>query len=442
MPSSMSELFQPLRMMMELDERERRIASTRMDQIRKAREAEDKRINSMLDMFWKAATDENTPKALFENIQGMAQQLTRNMTKEQMASFDAVVSRGLFSKTDRLSDEFRRIYGNRPSANFESVNIENLGQFAEAKVSQVEWDYKHRAYLAGGKDKLGEGSAPSLIPITQLEDKEGNPHNIFAYRDGATGLVRTINTKTDVPGELYNKAKKDGFGPSMMSKTNFIPFNAKEPKLVTIGDQQHMMFTGVRLTDSQSETRLIPVGEVADKSKTKPIQPPSSALDTVAWIDAVTRGGLDADKAGKYIGWVKKAQAMENIAIKKDQWTADNLPSLGSDYGKSLVVMQRDFNLSHPGWAIAPTRVGDKEPTGIPLLELFSDNYYAEDAEWTLFPSDGERALLFKDEEGKSKPRMFHYKESLGDEKNIWFDYYGRRISKYSGLEPGTLVEN
>lgn len=442
--TSMNELFAPIRMKMDIAHERRTQEKFYADQARLRAEAENKQNNQMIDMFWKAATDEGTPRALFENIQGMAKELTQTMTPQQRASFSAVVARGFFSKHERLSDEYQRIKGPRPQVNFESITGENIQQYAEAKVSQVEYDYGHRAYLAGGKDKLGEDAIPGLVPAGSFMDKDDKRHDIYAFKNPATGLVGTIDTQTDIPGDMLNAAKKQGFGPTMMAQWNFIPFKGETSRLVTMGDTQYMMHTGVKLSTGEPHSIKIPVGPATEASQTRPIQPPSQALDIVNWMENGTAGGLDAEDAGKYQGWVKQAQALEDIPIPKGEFetfkapdgsTVEGMPKLGTMYATEMIRVQRKFQLSHPGWAVAPTRIGHREAGGIWPMEMFVDNYYAENAEWNLFPSDGERALL-----RDGKPNVYHYKERLGEERHVWFDHYGRRLYDYTGKVPGTEV--
>ena len=421
---NVSQFLTPLKQQMKLNAQER---TNRI-------EYENKQNNQMIDMLWKAATDDGTPKALFENIQGMAKELTRTMSPQQRTSLSAVVARGLFSKQDRMSNEYQRIKGPRPGLNFETITMENFQQYAEGRVAQVEWDYGHKAYLAGGKEKLGAEATPELIPAGSFMDKEDKRHDIYAFKNSSTGQVHTLDTQTDIPGDMLAEAKKQGFGPTMIAKWNFIPFKGETSRLITLGDTQYMMHTGVKLSTGEPHSIKIPVGPATEASQRKPIQPPGQALDTINWIENVTNGGVDIEKAGKYQGWVAQAKALQKIPVPKEQYLGD-MPDLGSDYGSAMIAFQRKFQRSHTGWAIAPITIGHKEAGGMWPTESLVTNYYAENAGWALFPSDGERPLLID-----GKRTTFHYKERLGKEYHVWHDYYGKRLYEYTGVLPGTEV--
>ena len=429
MTVSINELLTPLRFKMDVEANARATQAFILNQVRLAREAEDKRNNQMLEMFWKIASDEGTPRALFENMRSLAHQFVGTMSPQQKATLKAITVRGLFSKSERLGDEYRRIMGKRPEITVEPTQ-ENLQEYAEQKVKQVTWDYGYRAYQAGGKENLPEGSAPSLIPIATETDKEGKLHHIFAYKNPATGLVGMINTQTDVPGDLFSKAKSAGFGPTMMGKYDFIPYDYNKGMVVTRGDKKFKVFSGVSLTTGQPKQLEIPLGDAAasgGKRTGKAIN--ANVPKILGWMNSFERGELpDPTKAGAYASWLYRAQDLKDIKID-----SEGLPKPNSEYMKQLRSMQLDWLANFPGTIPVP-RLVKAEKAGPWPIELFTSGYYSDQAEWYPLQVDGVRVVNIN-----GKPTPLWYKENVdGVGKHIWYNAYGQPIDWLFGTPPGS----
>ncbi|RLF67049.1 MAG: hypothetical protein DRN30_00895 [Thermoplasmata archaeon] len=430
---NVSQFLAPLKHQMTLDAQERRRQVETFNERAKQKVAfENQQNNQMIDMLWKAATDEGTPRALFENIRDMAKKLTQTMTPQQKTSMRAVVVRGLFSERDKKLDEFERLPGQRPRANFESITLENIQQVAEVRIGQVEYDYRQKVYLAGGKENLSEDSTPSLIPLATLEDKDGTPYNFFGYKDAATGLVRTINSKTDIPGDLFNKAKKAGFGPTMMAAKDFIPFDFSKGQMVTKGEDKVMVYPGISLTTGQAKMLELPMGDAASSGTQRTgTGLNANASKTLNWMNAFDGGAIDdPNKAGAYSDWVTRAKELSEIKIPKE-----GRPAPGSEYMINLRQVQTDWITHFPG-SIPVPRTTKIESAGPWPLEAFFSGYYSKESQWNPLQVDGLRPILIN---GKRKD--FWYKDKInGIGEHIWYNIYGEPLQKLIGNAPGTNI--
>jgi len=409
-----------------------------LDQIAlKERQAEDKRNNDLLGTLWKTATDEGTPPEVFQYFQKFADSYKTTMSPQQQTALDVTIARGLYSKEDRMVDEFQRIKGKRPQLPPEfELTPSTLQQGAEFKVAQTEYDYSLRAYLAGGKDKLSEDSAPSLVPVGTLGEGE-EMRNIYAFRNEATGQVQTIDTRADIPGELYQAAKKGGFGPTMMERYDLIPFNP-QGKVMIIGDKQYQVFSGVKLTDGTTNVIKIPLGErpSSQEGKTGRMpQPPQSARNIITLLQDQSDGEVDEKRAGAYYSWLREAKELDKISVKKED-LIEGFPKLGSDYGTTMVGFERKFNLQHPGWVVAPI-YQKTEQKGFDFWLLDKASVYLQDPKWIMFPGQGERDFFING----VRQRAWYSEEIPGVGKHIWYNHFGQQLKDYDGVAPGTNVE-
>jgi len=435
MPIRLDDLLAPLKLKMQLDDRQQEVKARQAEMFYKRVEFENKQNNKMLDLLWKAATNEGTPKAVFDNIRGMAENYTQTMTNQQKLMLDTTVTRGLFSRTDRLSDEFDRIYGKRPQVMTEELNQANFTEYAEQKVSQVEWDYSKRAYLAGGKDKLPEASAPQLIPIGSFSGEEGKVSDIYAYRNSVTGLVQTLDTSKDIPADLFNKAKKDGFGPTMMADNDFIPFDFAKSQVVTEGDKKLRVIHGISLKDGNSKILKLPLGDVADsgsRSTGKAISP--NAVKVINWMNGAESGVVeDKSKAGAYSNWLERAEKLKTIEIEK----RGERPAPGSNYMRELKQLQLDWNTQFPGTIPVP-RITEVEATGLWPFEYFTAGYYSESAQWNPLQVDGQRQIVIG-----NKPVTLWYKDNVDNVgEHVWYNAYGEPLDQLFGLAPNSVVNS
>jgi hypothetical protein len=406
------------------------LARQNMEMMRKKQEQDQeyKANNDLLSGLWKAATDETVPRELFKHFQGIADQYAETMVPQQRALLDVTVARGLFSEEDKKIDTFERIYGKRPEGSFEKTRDEELiPQMANLKVAQTEYDYRLKAYLAGGKANLPEEAAPKLVPVTSYMDQAGNPHNIYARKDPNTGQTMTIDTGRDIDSGAYLKAIEKGFGPNLMAQHDFIPFPDSAERIVSTDGRKYSMRTGVSMSDGSTKTLKIDLGEDPSEGSKAVLDVPANVKSTVQMLNSAGEGGIPEEKWGKYGGDIRSFKELEDINIGT---------SAGQkQYKDTLQGLQTNFLKNNPGWSIAP--IYDKKP-GSSFSRLWT-GYYQENGKYFPFPTDGLAGLTVNGEE-----TQLWYKEKIPGVggSHFWHDSFGRHIESLDNKPPGSIVED
>lgn len=396
----------------------------RLKQIEKVQQQEYQANNDLLAGLWTAMTDKGTPPEVAEHFRIMADSYGRTMVPQQRTMLDITIARGLYSDIDRKRDTYKRIYGERPQGNLENLKEEEMiPKMAELKVAQYEWDYGEKAYLAGGKKNLPEGSEPKFIPIIQFMGKDNKMHNIYARKDNKTGLVQTFDTGSDIDAVTYGKALEDNWSPSMMAQHDFIPLPGSQERIISADGKKYSMRTGTSLSDGSLKALKLELGDDPSEDKDK-LSVPSRVADIVYFMNSYANGDFDEKKLGKYGEVVKSFKELEDINIRGTD------PQTSKEYMGSLLKNQVLFNKNNPGWVIAPYY--DKSPSGL-------ISYKFDDGRYFPFPAEGRAQISIN---GNPTTLWYAHKIPGKDGEHFWHDAFGEFQTDLFGHEPGTNVEN
>lgn len=388
------------------------------------RKAEYQSNNDLLSGVWKAVTDKGTPPELAQHLRDFADDYKKTMTRQQAEMLDITVVRGLYSEEDRKLDTFKRIFGDRPNMDLSSVPEPQLiPKMAELKVNQVEYDTRLDNYLTQGMG-MDKKKSPALVPITSFLDKENKPHSIFGRRDPSTGMISTVDTGSDMEGDMFVKAAQSGMSPSIMAQNDFVPFPDSKERIVKSGGKVYSMRVGQALTDGSLKTLKIDMGDDDTGSSFKSLQVPSRLMDTLDMMNSAADGGITKEKYGKYGDIINSFKELESIDLK------------GTDASKSKAFMTALLNkeiASHQkfrDWVIAP--VYDKKPSG-----WFG--YYQNDGRYYAFPADTRAQIGVN-----GKMTTFWYKQKIQGQKgeHFWHDAFGNYMEGLQGKAPGSTVDN
>lgn len=441
---SWNEMFAPLRMKMDV---QRFKSQQQESQVR--REAEiarviDSRNNQLLGDLWKAASDPGMPREWFSHFQTLAKGFASMMNPQQQAALSATVARGLFSKTQAKTEEFMRIKGRRPNdlvmeGSFQEDVSQQMALIGN-KVNQAEWDWGLKAFQAGGADKIPLEHQPKMVPVTSFEDKEGEMHQIYGYRDMATGQIKSFDTQTDAAVGLLGPALKDGWSMSMATTHDFVPMKGEVGgHMVTTGGEQYKMMTGVSLTTGQFKKIKIPMGKKDDPSGGAGAGSGKNRLQldarTQDVLDEMNLGSLGSLSKGDMkttaATWHDAIQRISEYDLSEKDFNDMGLPNVNSEVGQELLGLQAEGVRRHRALFVPRFRTIDQ-------FWPF-DSYEAQDSFWTAIPCDGAMPLIV---DGKRQD-FWYAKDLQGVEgQHHWFDMYGRKITGFDGFEPGTPVKN
>jgi hypothetical protein len=403
----------------------------RVNQIIAQQKAEYQANNDLLSGIWKAVTDKNTSPEIAEHLRDFADDYKRTMSRQQAQMLDITVARGLYSEGDRKRDTFKRLFKDRPTADLSNVpEAELIPKMTELKVAQAEYDVKYENFMREGSG-IEKVKNPSLIPITSFIDKENNPHSIFGRRDPNTGMISSIDTGSDLEGDMFAKAMKEGWSPSLAAQHDFIPIPGSKERIVSSEGKKYSVRTGVSLTDGQTKTLKIELGEDEGSSGKNVLSFPKRVQDTVDMLNAASSGALKKEKYGKYGDIISQFRSLEDIGVGK----GEKYPSANSEFGSKLLGIQMLFNKNNPGVVIAPQY--ENNPGG--SIGTAWTGYYQEGGKYFPFPADTLTSLRVNGEE-----KRFWYAEKIkGQEgRHFWHDIYGRSLTQFNGIAPGSDVED
>lgn len=380
--------------------------------------------NDLLDGLWKAVTDKSTPPELAEHLRDFADDYSRTMVRQQAQMLDVITARGLYSEEDRKLDQFNRIYKGRPSADLSKVSENELiPKMAELRVAQAEYDTKKENFMREGTG-MEKVKNPALVPVTNFLDKEDKPHSIFGRRDPNTGRITTIDTGSDLEGDMFLKAVQSGMSPSTMATNDFIPFPDSKEKIITTGGKKYSMRVGQSLTDGSLKTMKVELGDDDSGSKGKGLQVPANVINTLDMMNSAAAGTIPEDKYGKYGDVIQSFKELENIDLKGTD------ASKSKEFMNSLLNKEIATNRKYRGWVIAP--VYDKKPSG-----WFG--YYQHDGRYFAFPADTRTQISIN-----GKVNTLWYKEKIEGQQgsHFWHDAFGNHLEFLDGKAPGSVIES
>jgi len=439
---SWNEMFAPLRMRMEIDRHNSAMQEAQARRTKEVVDFQNKQNNDMLEFLWKAGTDNAVPPEVFAHFKdALAGPYAKMMTPQQQMALDMTITRGLYSKQDRLADEYFRIKGKRPAdvqlqGSFQDDLAQQMSLISN-KVQQAEYDWGLKVHKAGSSDENVIGTQPKMVPVTSFQGKEGEMHQIYGYRDMATGQIKGFDTQDSASLGLLASANKEGWSTSMATLHDFVPMKGQiGGKIVTTGEKQYNMMSGVSLTTGEFKTVKIPLGKKdsssglgsGGKSRLNLSPRAENVLDELNLYSAgLTDRGDMKTTAGTWTGFLDRIHEHD---LSASDFSADGLPNRASKIGQDLVQMQAEGIRRHKTLFVPRFRTIDQ-------FWPF-DSYEAQDSTWSGIPCDGAMPLLV---DGKRQD-FWYTKDIPGVEgQHHWFDMYGRKIIGFDSVAPGTPVK-